>query len=74
MVDSSHRPHRDRSSAPTATYPFCGTQVAQQYPRHRITLEDEADTVSTRIVNRRLCAECWDALYPVLAETATSHL
>lgn len=49
--------------------PLCGeTFEEKQFPRHRITLEDEAEDTQNRLVSRRLCHACWDSLYTPLME------
>jgi hypothetical protein len=59
----------DRPTAsPGRSCPLCGEQVQEsQYPRHRITLEDESDTAPNQLVNGRVCGDCWDNLYTDLA-------
>ena len=57
-------PSDRRTASPGRSCPLCGEQIRDsEYPRHRITLEDESDTVPTQLVNGQLCHDCWNDLY-----------
>lgn len=69
MVDSIDcNPAEHDGSAPRSC-PLCGDALANSgYPRHRITLEDEAEDTHNRLVNRRLCQACWQTFYASLSD------
>lgn len=64
-----------------STCPLCGTPVTDASGRYRIVLEIKDMTRSTKqfmgdetpvtrlFADRRLCADCWDDLFDMLAST-----
>lgn len=71
MTETTDRTHSDQYDKPSSrSCPLCGdTIVDGQYPRHRLTLADEADDVENRRVNGRLCQTCWRTLYASLTDS-----
>lgn len=70
--DRSHDTHHGGASLSDRSCPLCGdVLVDAQYPRCRITLEDEADGVQNRLVSCRLCQACWQTLYRDLTNETT---
>lgn len=77
MTDTPDRSVAGRPEEDTArSCPLCGDAVVEsQYPRHQLTLADEADAVQNRRVNHRLCQPCWQTLYTALSnDTETTQM
>lgn len=71
--DRTHDTHRGSTSLGDRSCPLCGDALVDtQYPRRRITLEDEADGVQNRTVCCRLCQACWQTFYRALTNETTA--
>ena len=70
MADTTdHYPAGQHTEPPARSCSLCGDALVEsQYPRHQLTLEDEAEETQNQLVNRRLCQTCWQTLYTALTD------
>ena len=51
-------------------FPLCDGEIHDDnYPRHRIQLEDKNDTEPNSFSEYRLCSRCWETLYQTLSSS-----